>query len=270
MHKTTRATRKNFIDRSPSLTQGLMNVRRTLLFAGAIAAAVSTQPEPAYANDAAIGLGLGLGALVLGGIINASRQPQAQPYAPQPAYTGNSAACQSWLAVLNNPSYDATTRAQAQQIVSSCGLPYSLGGGPASTYAQTPAPTYAPATAPVSHPHEIALRSDGQHYHVNGTVNGIPTDFILDTGASGISLSYAAANQLGLGRQDVVDAVSVTGVNGRSIEPVVLLHEVNIGGYVLHNAKAGVGNFSLLGQGFLAKLGAYTIDNQRGVLVLNG
>jgi predicted aspartyl protease len=75
---------------------------------------------------------------------------------------------------------------------------------------------------------------------------------------------------LGLSRNDVVGVASVTDVNGRSTEPVVLLREVNIGGVALHNAKATVGRLTLLGQSFLAKLGTYTVDNRRGVLVLTG
>jgi clan AA aspartic protease (TIGR02281 family) len=242
-----------------------------------LAAAYPPTPAQAGGNGAGIALGI-IGGIIAGAVAaNANRPPQ--PYYPQqPAYASNSAACQSWLAVLNNPRYDATTRAQAQQIVSECGLPYSVGGDPAlaPSYAQTPAPSYAPTPTPtyapasVSHAHEIALTKSNNHYYVNGIVNGIPIDFELDTGASNTSLSYAATNRLGLGKKDVIKAVPVQGVNGLSNEPLVQLRDVNIGGYVLPNARALVGNYTLLGQDFLSRLGTYTIDNHRGVLVLNG
>jgi predicted aspartyl protease len=74
---------------------------------------------------------------------------------------------------------------------------------------------------------------------------------------------------LGLTRNDIVGVIPVIGVNGQSEDPVVLMRQINIGGLVPRNARA-VGEYTLLGQAFLGKLGTYTIDNSRGLLVLNG
>ena len=51
---------------------------------------------------------------------------------------------------------------------------------------------------------------------------------------------------------------------------LVMLRELNVGGYVLHNVEATIssGDTSLLGQGFLRDFASYTIGNRRGVLVL--
>jgi hypothetical protein len=53
-----------------------------------------------------------------------------------------------------------------------------------------------------------------------------------------------------------------------SREPVVNLPPLNIGGYVLRNATATVSKDTLLGQDFLHRLGTYTIDNRRHMLII--
>jgi clan AA aspartic protease (TIGR02281 family) len=246
----------------------------TLLFAGAIAAAASTQPEPAFANGNGAGIALG----IIGGIIagaaaaNASHPPQPY-YPPQPAYAGNGAACQSWLAVLNDPRYDAATRAQAQQIVSGCSLPYSTGGGPA---VGAPALAYAPMTTPISGATEIALTGNGGSHYVNGTVNGAAVQFVLDTGASVTMIPLQFARQLAdqgrLSRADVRGLANFGMANGSTQKALVItLSSVTIGGCTVHNVTAAVnpvGSDPLLGQSFLQHFGSYTIDNRRNVLIL--
>jgi len=71
---------------------------------------VQDQPEHFAIRRRHCGGGIIAGAVAA----NANRPPQPN-YPQRPAYVGNSAACQSWR-------YDAATRAQAQQIVSRCGL----------------------------------------------------------------------------------------------------------------------------------------------------
>jgi aspartyl protease family protein len=235
--------------------------------------AVAT-PEPVRANDAAIAAGVGLGLAIIGGIINSARnQP---PAVQQPSYA-NGAACQSWLAVLNDQRYDAATRAQAQQIVGSCGLPYSGGGGPAPTYA-APVPAYsAPAPAYAAPTNEIALTvASGGGWNINGSVNGVPVRFILDTGATATSiplnLARALYHQGQLTEANFRGFANFTTATGASNEQaVVTLNTVTIGGQTVHNVVATVapsGTDLLLGQTFLRHFKSYTIDNARHLLIL--
>jgi clan AA aspartic protease (TIGR02281 family) len=212
-----------------------MNVHRAFLLVGAIAAAASMQPEPAHAggNGADVALGI-IGGIIAGAAVaNANRPPQ--PYYPQqPSYAGNSAACQSWLAVLNDPRYDATTRAQAQQIVSGCGLPTGgsdtrstvasgyPGAGECAAWRATvadrqaygiaarqdeseiaircgggPAPAYAPAAAPTTGRTEIALTpTRGGGFLLSAMVNSVSVNFKLDTGADEVCLTNGIAAEL--------------------------------------------------------------------------
>lgn len=117
---------------------------------------------------------------------------------------------------------------------------------------------------------EIPLIRSGESHLVNATVNdSISVTFILDTGAEDISISEAVSARLGLTARDVVDYVIITDANGGSKRrPVVILRNLDVGGYVLHNVEATVGNSTLLGQPFLRKFASYTIDNRRNVLTL--
>jgi clan AA aspartic protease (TIGR02281 family) len=251
----------------------ITHTTRTLLFAGAIAAAASTQPEPAFANSNGAGIALG----IIGGIIVGAAAAQAshppQPYYPsQPAYASTSAACQSWLTVVNDPRYDTATRTQAQQIVSGCGLPYSTGGGPAVA----PAPAHAPMTTPKTGATEIALTGNGGSHYVNGTVNGAAVQFILDTGADFTAIPLHFARQLAaqgrLSPADVRGVMNFGMANGSTQKAIVItLSSVSIGGRTVHNVIAAVnpvGSDPLLGQSFLQNMGSYTIDNRRNVLIL--
>jgi len=141
-----------------------MAVRHVLLFAGAIAAATSTQPEPALAGGNGAGIALGiLGGIIAGAAVaGAARQPA--PAYPQYAYP--------------YPYY------QPQQ-------PYYQ--PPQQPYYQPRQPAYKPAVPSET---TIALSSNGSSYFVDGTVNGIATQFTVDTGAEPVVLSLGFARQL--------------------------------------------------------------------------
>jgi len=45
---------------------------------------------------------------------------------------------------------------------------------------------------------EIARARDG-HFHIDGAIQGLPVRFLIDTGASTVSISQALADRIGLG-----------------------------------------------------------------------
>ena len=95
-------------------------------------------------------------------------------------------------------------------------------------------------------------------FYVSGRVNGKPTGFIVDTGASHVVLSGEEARKLGL-RYTTHKPVRVHTASGRDLAYEISLDSVSIGGIVLSNVPAlitrgrapGVG---LLGMSFLQQL----------------
>jgi clan AA aspartic protease (TIGR02281 family) len=250
------------------------------LTAIALVGAVALAPVPAAARGNGVGLALGIiGGIIAGAAVANANQPPPAYYPPQPAYAPNSAACQSWLAVLNNPRYDAGTRAQAQQIVSSCGLP-------AASYENLPPappyenPAYAnprwepPAAAPMNGATEVKLDNVmGQHYALTASINGLPARFMLDTGAGTTQITKEMARQLVnqglLTEADWRGMASMSNADGHASQVgTVRLDRLTVGGRTVSGLTATISSVPLLGQDFLRQLGTYTIDNRRGVLIL--
>lgn len=112
-------------------------------------------------------------------------------------------------------------------------------------------------------------------YKVPVTVNGIPMRFILDTGASLISMSATEAEQLyaqgALKPSDVVGKSRFQDATG-AISPgaVVRLRSVQIGDRVLENVNANIVSSNkaplLLGQSALSQFGNISIDYRRNVV----
>lgn len=102
------------------------------------------------------------------------------------------------------------------------------------------------------------LNVDGRgHFVTTGAVNERPVVFLVDTGASMISLGAAEARRLGL---DVKHArtVVVETANGRAMAARIKLDSVRVGEIVLHNVDALVHPqdmpVALLGMSFLNRL----------------
>ena len=94
------------------------------------------------------------------------------------------------------------------------------------------------------------------HYVANGEINGQPVKFMLDTGATDVSIPVSVANRLGLkrGRQ-----VSYQTANGRIIAWQTVADEIRLGplrlGPVRASINPNVKNDSvLLGMSFLKQL----------------
>jgi clan AA aspartic protease (TIGR02281 family) len=122
---------------------------------------------------------------------------------------------------------------------------------------------------------EIAFTKEGGVCKVQCSINGLPLNFIFDTGASDVSISsveatfmlknsYLAASDI-LGRQNYLTA------DGNISEGTVInLRDVTLGNLHLKDVKASVVSHQsaplLLGQSVLSKLGKIEIDNAKKVL----
>jgi aspartyl protease family protein len=96
-------------------------------------------------------------------------------------------------------------------------------------------------------------------YNVSGTINGTHVPFIVDTGATLVSMNSNIAKNLGIDyKLDGIEGYSNT-ASGKDKIYIVKLKKVTIGDIEIHNVEGAVheGNFpvtTLLGMSFLGKL----------------
>lgn len=114
------------------------------------------------------------------------------------------------------------------------------------------------AQAPGSGPATAVLTADGQgHFLTTGTINGAPVRFLVDTGASMVSLGAADARRLGIDASKGLQGVAQT-ANGQALVHRVKLDTVKVGGIVLNNVDALVHQsdlpIALLGMSFLNRM----------------
>jgi aspartyl protease family protein len=102
----------------------------------------------------------------------------------------------------------------------------------------------------------IIPRDRDGHFYAVGAINGQPITFLVDTGASLVTVSEALAQSAGLGRGVPTVFQTANGtLNGRIVNDVT----VTLGPLTVSGLRVGVGlvggvqDKALLGQGFLAR-----------------
>ena len=148
------------------------------------------------------------------------------------------------------------------------------------TALRTSSDTLRPAPKPVlkqigDGPTEVAMERENGVYKVPVTVNGVPMKFILDTGASLISMSATEAERMyergAITSADIIGRSRFQDATG-AISPgaVVRLKSVQIGDRVLENVRANIVSGSkaplLLGQSALSQFGKISVDYRRNVV----
>lgn len=99
----------------------------------------------------------------------------------------------------------------------------------------------------------VIERSHDQHFYVEGAINGYPVTFLVDTGASLVSVSHELADKIGLpaGAPAIFNTAG-----GRTIGRIVPETTVQAGGIRVDGIRVGIGDseHALLGQHFLNKV----------------
>lgn len=123
----------------------------------------------------------------------------------------------------------------------------------------------------------IQMKKEHGVFTVPCTVNGIPLKFILDTGASDVSLSlkeadYMVKNGL-LNEEDIIgNGYYQTATGNISVGVNVILREIKFGDIKLTNVVASVIQSDkaplLLGQSVLSRIGKYQIDPVNNTLII--
>ncbi|MCB1897417.1 MAG: TIGR02281 family clan AA aspartic protease [Zoogloeaceae bacterium] len=104
---------------------------------------------------------------------------------------------------------------------------------------------------------ELVLSADsGGHFRTQGRINGASVEFLVDTGATLVSIGRSDAMRAGIGHADGRRAVAQT-ANGSTSIRLVTVDALKIGGVTLHNVQAAVHEHdlpvSLLGMSALAR-----------------
>jgi clan AA aspartic protease (TIGR02281 family) len=122
---------------------------------------------------------------------------------------------------------------------------------------------------------EIPFSTSNGVTKVDCTINGLPLNFIFDTGASDVTISQTEANFMFkngyLSQRDIVGKERYLTADGNvSVGTTFILNHINFGGLELTGVRASVVASQkaplLLGQTVLKRLGKIEIDNERRVL----
>lgn len=105
---------------------------------------------------------------------------------------------------------------------------------------------------------KLVMRADSRgHFRPNGQINNKPIEYLVDTGASMVSLSAADADRLGVAYAQG-QAIMMNTANGRVQGWMVRLQSVRVGDLLVHGVDAVVTPqpmpFALLGNSFLSQV----------------
>jgi aspartyl protease family protein len=100
------------------------------------------------------------------------------------------------------------------------------------------------------------------HILVNAAVNGAPVRFLVDTGASLVTLTPADARAAGLGPRQLAFNQRASTANGEVRIATVTLRQIRLGQLTIDEVPAAVTEnlkVSLLGMSFLTRLQSYEV-----------
>lgn len=111
------------------------------------------------------------------------------------------------------------------------------------------------------------VRAEGEHFLVEALVNGIPIQFMVDTGATRVALSLQDAKRLGFDVDNLSYNELIHTANGDTFAAFVRLAEFKIGSILVKDIGASVNKNlsgrSLLGMNFLKRLKGFKIEGNR-------
>lgn len=121
-------------------------------------------------------------------------------------------------------------------------------------FANQQAPKIAIAQESLNESEIVIPRSWDGHYYVRGEINGYPVDFMVDTGASVVSISYelARAANLPAGRPAMFSTAA-----GKVMGEIVSAQDIKVAGFLAKGLSVSVGihgKVGLLGQNFLRRV----------------
>jgi aspartyl protease family protein len=116
----------------------------------------------------------------------------------------------------------------------------------------------------------VISASAGGGFHANGSVNGTPVRFLVDTGASSIVLTPGDARRLGIDLDNLVFNRAYETANGIGYGASTVVDELTVGHIRLTNVPVSINQApmrsSLLGMTFLNRMKSFNISGRKLVL----
>ena len=146
-----------------------------------------------------------------------------------------------------------------------------VGSGASAVPTKTPPPRPRADRDPVLEPPttESYHAAHGNQFFLTGSVNGYPISFLVDTGATYVSLTPDDAMKLGFDLKKLNWNLEMRTANGISRNAQVTLAEIRLNRIVEYNVSATImsqNGVSLLGMSFLSRLRSWHISD--GVLTI--
>lgn len=119
----------------------------------------------------------------------------------------------------------------------------------------------------------VFYASNNGHFTINALVNDEETiDFLLDTGASTVSLTFEDANRLGIDTDSLVYNTPFNTANGITWSAEITLDQIQIGSIIVNKVPASISQKgasinSLLGMSFLNRLSSFKIESNKLTLI---
>jgi aspartyl protease family protein len=116
----------------------------------------------------------------------------------------------------------------------------------------------------------LPLAADG-HFWLRARVNGVPTDFMVDTGATLTAVSSDAAERIGLTPRDGGMPVWMETANGSVAAKLTTIGDLRFGSVDARGLDAiiapGLGTTNVIGMNLLSRLASWRVENNVMILV---
>jgi aspartyl protease family protein len=118
---------------------------------------------------------------------------------------------------------------------------------------------------PSGHKTVVLTANDYGHFHADAEINGRKVDFMLDTGATFVALSYETAQALGLAPQNMRFSGRSTTANGVARVASTIIDAIRIEGIIVKEVPAVVAEpgrmtQNLLGMSFIKQLSGFQLN----------
>lgn len=118
----------------------------------------------------------------------------------------------------------------------------------------------------------VPMAPDG-HFWIRANVNGVPHDFLVDTGATITAISPATANAAGVEPLAIRRTVAMRTANGTVSAELASIAELRFGNVVARGLDTivapGLGDQNVIGMNLLSRLASWRVEGKTLILVPN-
>ena len=118
----------------------------------------------------------------------------------------------------------------------------------------------------------VLSANDYGHFHAVAEIKGQPVEFMTDTGATYVALSYETAQKLGLAPQSMRFSGRSTTANGVAHVASIVLDTIRIGDITVRDVQAVIAEpgrmtQNLLGMSFIKQLSGFELNGSRLTMI---